>query len=102
MEGYEHLIASLSLPDEDDQHVLAAAIVAEAEVIVTFNLSDFPEAALAPYEIEAQHPDTFLSSLFDAEPERFHAVIQRLLADLLNPPLTSEQHRKILERLEKV
>src|SRR6266404_5309462 len=58
--GYEHLIASLSLPDQDDRHVLAAAIVAGADVIVTHNLKDFPPEALAPYHIEARHPDVFL------------------------------------------
>ncbi len=36
--GYEDLIDSLTLPDPDDRHVLAAAIRARAEVIVTYNL----------------------------------------------------------------
>src|SRR5712691_5675823 len=55
--GYEDLIASLSLPDPDDRHVLAAAIRASADVIVTYNLTDFPAAMLARFDIEAQHPD---------------------------------------------
>lgn len=63
--GYEPLIAGLTLPDPDDRHVLAAAIRASADVIVTFNLKDFPPAALAPFGIEAQHPDEFVIHLID-------------------------------------
>lgn len=36
--GHERLISSLELPDPDDRHVLAAAIVAHAQMIVSFNL----------------------------------------------------------------
>jgi hypothetical protein len=62
--GYEEWIPKLQLPDPGDRHVVAAAIQAEAEVIVTLNLKDFPAAALSPFEIEALHPDTFLVGLF--------------------------------------
>ena len=44
----------------EDRHVLAAAVAASAEVIVTFNLNDFPTEACRPHEIEAMHPDEFL------------------------------------------
>ncbi len=39
---YEHLIESLVLPDSGDRHVLAVAIHAGSDVIVTLNLADFP------------------------------------------------------------
>jgi hypothetical protein len=51
--GYAALIPSLSLPDRNDRHVLAAAITAAADVIVTFNIKDFPPEALAPYGLVA-------------------------------------------------
>ena len=40
--NYKSLIKSLTLPDKKDRHVLAAAIKSKADVIVTFNIKDFP------------------------------------------------------------
>ena len=42
VEGYEPLIPTLSLPDPDDRHVLAAAVHAGAGAIITFNLPCLP------------------------------------------------------------
>jgi len=47
--GYEPHISTLLLPDPNDRHVLAAAIESDAAVIVTYNLSDFPDTALQAY-----------------------------------------------------
>jgi predicted nucleic acid-binding protein len=58
--GHEPLIEGLKLPDPDDRHVLAAAIKAGAQVIVTRNLKDFPESDLQPWDIEAKSPDAFV------------------------------------------
>lgn len=94
--NYHGLLDTLTLPDANDRHVLAAAIAAHAPTIVTFNLSDFPAASLAPYGIEAQHPDVFLSALFDSDAERFVQAVRDLLAALHNPPVS------LANRLERM
>jgi hypothetical protein len=53
--------------DPKDRHVLAAAIVSHASVIVTSNLRDFSDTALTPFAIEAQSSDQFLTILADED-----------------------------------
>jgi len=90
--GYEHLIASLNLPDPDDRHVLAAAIVGRCDVIVTHNLKDFPNELLAAYGIEAQHPDEFLSNHLNLAPGIFCSSVQKVRRRLKNPPYSVDQY----------
>jgi hypothetical protein len=94
--GHESLIAGLTLPDSDDRHVLAAAIRCSASVIVTFNEKDFPAAALAPYGIEAQHPDLFIDNLFDLDQAAVVTAAQRQRAQLKNPPLDVDRYLDML------
>lgn len=69
VQGWQRIEPGLTgLPDADDRHVLAAAICGHADAIVTFNLADFPAAALAPIGVEAQHPDDFLINRVDLNP----------------------------------
>lgn len=96
--GHETLIAGLTLPDPDDRHVLAAAIRCNASVIVTFNEKDFPAAALAPYGIEAQHPDLFIDNLFDLDQAAVVAAAQRQRSQLKNPPIDVDQYLDVLLR----
>lgn len=51
-----------------DRHVLAAAIIAQADIIVTFNRRDFPASALTPWQVRVLHPDDFLLGLYRADP----------------------------------
>ncbi len=90
---------TLILPDPNDRHVLAAAIVAHADIIVTYNLKDFPEAALHPFNIEAQHPDEFLRHLIDLAPAVVVDAVQRQQANLTNPPVTLSHLLALFERL---
>jgi hypothetical protein len=95
--GYSDLVGSLTLPDEDDRHVLAAAIRAGAGLILTFNLSDFPAEALAPHGVVARHPDPMLAELLDAAVDEFCDAVRLQRQGLRNPPMTAEA---LLARLE--
>jgi len=86
--GFEGLIAGLDLPDPDDHHVLAAGIRAGAQAIVTTNLRDFPAAKLAPYGIEAQHPDEFVLHQIDLAAGLVCTAVAEQAGSLKNPPHT--------------
>jgi predicted nucleic acid-binding protein len=81
----------------DDRHVLAAAVAGGAEVIVTFNIRDFPPAACEPLGVEVVHPDDFLVDLFDLDPGATYDSVVRHAAALRRPPLEVDE---LLERLE--
>ena len=87
-----------AFPDEDDRHILAAAIRCKADVIVTFNLKDFPSKALELFDIEAQHPDLFISNLIDLNPEKSVEAFLNQVSFLRNPPKSELQ---VLESLKK-
>lgn len=71
--------------DPKDRHVLAAAVAADSELIITFNLDDFPPEACDPLGVEAIHPDDFLLDLHDLNPEAVRAALEQQAADL-HPP----------------
>ena len=95
--GYEPLIATLTLPDADDRHVLAAAIHAQADVILTFNQRDFPAAALAAYGLETRDPDEFLSALYDENAALFWQAAECQRLSLRKPPKSQAEFWETLE-----
>jgi len=97
---YEKLAETLDLPDPDDRHVLAAAIRSGAQVIVTYNLGDFPPALLEAYEIDAQHPDTFVCHLLDLAAPAVAAAVKSQRAALRHPPQTVEELLATFENLQ--
>jgi predicted nucleic acid-binding protein len=98
VEGYEPLIEALTLPDPNDRHVLAAAIRCNADAIVTFNLKDFPPDALAPYGIDAIHPDDFMYYQIDMAPARCCCAFKSQRLALSNPPMDVDAFLEILQR----
>lgn len=96
VEGYEKLIPSLTLPDPNDRHVLAAAIRASASIIVTYNLKDFPKPALKEFGIEAQHPDKFITHLIDLSPYLVFGAVKRHRQSLKLIPKNQKEYLETL------
>ncbi len=95
--GYEDLIDQMSC-DPKDRHVLAAAVRANAEVIVTFNLQDFPAESLTDYEVEVVHPDEFLLDQLDLyETLTIQAVIE-IASAYESPPMTPLEFLAVIDR----
>lgn len=91
VENFTYLIESLTLPDPNDRHVLAAAIVGHADAIVTFNLKDFPESCVTAHGIDALHPDDFLVAQYDLNPIKVLGVIKLLRSRLQKPPKSADE-----------
>lgn len=102
--GYQALIPSLSLPDPNDRHVLAAAIAGQASVIVTWNLKDFPEPALQPHGIACVSPDDFLAGLHTAFPTALIGSVRRARQNLRKTAPSVEAFLDVLhaQRLAKL
>lgn len=98
VENYAPLAVGLRLPDPNDVHVLAAAIKAGANLIVTANLKDFPAADLEPWGLEAQHPDDFLVHQYYLRPPVFLAAVRTVRQRLSKPALGVEEYLDALRR----
>lgn len=89
--NYEQIINRLSLPDSNDRHVLAAAITVNADVIVTFNIKDFPPVYLKSFKIEVQHPDDFIINFINHYRQKSLVALNNQVKSLKNPPKSQEE-----------
>ena len=96
--AYRPLIDNMT-NEPKDRHVLAAAVVGRADVIVTANVADFPPEACEPCGIEVQDPDTFLCHQFELAPIPFMSTL-RFLSTERREPMNSVEG--ILSVLRKV
>src|SRR5205823_198116 len=83
----------------EDRHVLAAAMQAAADYIVTFNVSEFPSHYLYQYGVEAVHPDTFLCRLMDSGFDGFVTAVRNHRASLSRPAKSAREYIETLRRL---
>jgi len=95
--GYERLIPVLSLPDEKDRHVLAAAIRAKAQVLVTDNIQHFPADYLAEWDIDPKTADDFVVDQVHLNRQLVYGAVQRIADSRKNPPVTVAD---VLQQLE--
>jgi predicted nucleic acid-binding protein len=72
--------ARVTLPDPNDEHVLAVAIAGHADAIVTFNAQDFPRPVLAEFGLQRRDPDGFLWELWSRNPAEVAAVVEGVRA----------------------
>jgi hypothetical protein len=74
--GWGSLDGRYGLPDSDDEHVVAAAVVGGANAIVTYNLKDFPPGQL-PEKLEVLAPAEFLRIAVALDPRRALAAVEQ-------------------------
>lgn len=98
VEKYENLIPTVSLPDENDRHVVAAAIKCNANVIVTYNLKDFPKEYLESVGLSAVDPDTFIADMIDLSPEKCCDAFREMVLTKNKPPYEEREYIEILRR----
>lgn len=88
VQGWRGLEATVTLPDPDDRHVVAAAVHGRADAIVTFNVRDYPSDVLGSLNIAVSHPDDFLLDQLDLAPRIVLDVIKEQAAHTRLPALT--------------
>jgi predicted nucleic acid-binding protein len=96
VEDYEHLVDSM-INHPKDRHVLAAAVAADADVIVTLNTRHFPPTACEPHGISVQTPDDLLCEVAEAQPQLVLGVLSAQAARKTRPPMSLPE---MLDRLE--
>lgn len=97
VEDHQTLVHSMT-NEQEDRHVLAVAVAARADVLVTWNLRHFPPAACEPFAIEVQTPDEFLAYSFDLAPDVMTDVFLTQVAEFTQPAFSLA---KALSTLDK-
>ncbi len=97
VEGWEALEGSYGLPDPDDEHVVAAAVLGSAGAIVTLNTTDFPRERV-PRHIDVIAPSRFAANTLELDPRRGLEAVTAIVSrsGRKGPVLTDEE---VLDRL---
>ena len=96
--NYESLIDTITLDDEKDRHILAAAIKTNANLIITNNLKHFPEEYLSTFGLSAKDPDDFITDLIDLNQEQAVEAFRELVLNRRSPNM---DYYQVLDRFRK-
>ena len=97
VDGWEVLEGSFGLPDPDDEHLVAAAMVGGAEVIVSDNISDLPRAKL-PAPIRVITPAEFAADTVAVSPDTALRALRTMINRRTSPAQTLEHVLEVLEQ----
>jgi len=95
VQGWEPLEGTYGLPDPDDEHVVAAAVMGNAGAIVTDNLRDFP-TDLVPSHIQVISAKEFAADTVDVDPERALLAVEQMVQRRSNPPISLDETLDLL------
>ncbi|MGW4367642.1 PIN domain-containing protein [Nocardia takedensis] len=87
---------AFGLPDLDDEHVVAAAVVGGAGAIVTDNVKHFPKSQV-PSSISILKPAQFAADTVSVSPEVALRAVETLAQRFRKPPVDVEDVLKDLE-----
>lgn len=93
--GWEPLEGSFGLPDPDDEHVVAAAVMGGAGAIVTANTKDFPRTRI-PSSIAIDTVQDFCANAASVDPERAALALGEIAVRRLNPRQSPQELLQIL------
>ena len=98
--NYESIIPAIDLPDENDRHVVAAAVKCNANVIVTYNKKHFPQEYLEQFGLNILDPDTFIADMIDLSPIKCCEAFKEMVLIKNKPPFWVPIHKFCLESLK--
>jgi predicted nucleic acid-binding protein len=89
------------LPHANDQGILADAVTAECDVLLTFNLRHFPATALTKLDLplRAEDPDKLLVTLITTQPIKTFSALRAAQAAFRAPPLNRPAFLALIRKI---
>lgn len=96
--GIASIEQSLQLPDMNDRHVLAAAMIGHADCIVTDDKWGFDDEIVSQYGIEIIDTDSFIVNQLDLDEYQALAALKAMRLRWKNPDATPDDFCAVFEK----